>query len=489
MSDQEDSEVGNAKRIILLVDDEKSIRDSLRLILQNNFEVHTAESGDEALELLQHQQPDIILLDVMMPKVSGIETLRRLHSTGLDIPVIMLTADSTVETAVEAMKLGAVDYLMKPFDVEALTSLIVATLKLDPSSQVVKKPSQSVVQENLESSHIVGSSVPMQAVFDSISKVAIRDTTVLITGESGTGKELFARKIHESSDRCHEPFVALNCGAIPETLIESELFGHEKGAFTSAIDSRVGYCELANGGTLFLDEIGELGLSMQVKLLRFLQEREFHRIGSSSPISVDVRVIAATNQNLEELINTNQFRNDLYYRINVVNIALPPLRDRFEDVPDLIDHFQAKYSPVYEGRKLNFDQESLQLFKEYHWPGNIRELENVIESLLALCPSAEVSAEDLPPKMKEVRTLCENELQIFKGSLNFHEAEKAFETEIIVKALRKTNFVQTRAAELLGISRRILRYKMDKLGITEDGRSQQLLESSNDMPSELSNSD
>ena len=453
------------KKKILVVDDEKGIRDSLSLIFKTNFDVKTAEDGEECLELLKSYTPDIILLDVMMPRLNGIDTLRAIRKQFPKLPVIMLTASSTVSDAVESMKLGANDYLNKPFDVSALTDLIINMLSLGKEEKGAEYTSQMKVEADF--GPIIGQSKLMQAVFQKVKQVAARDTTVLITGESGTGKELIARQIHENSPRKNAPFIAINCAAIPETLIESELFGHEKGAFTSAVEQRIGHFELADGGTIFLDEIGELNLAVQVKLLRFLQEHEFYRIGRTKPISVDVRIVAATNRKLEELTKEKKFREDLYYRINVINVELPPLRDRFDDIPRLINAFINKYSPSYSNRVLTFDEGAMERMVEYPWPGNVRELENDDESLLALAPNDTIREEDLPPKLKQVHTIQETTPNVFEGSLNFHDAEKVFEAEMIIKALKKTNWVQTRAADLLGISRRILKYKMDKLGISE----------------------
>ena len=395
-----------------------------------------------------------------MPRLNGIETLRAIRKLFPKLPVIMLTASSTVSDAVESMKLGANDYLNKPFDVSALTDLIINMLSLGKEEKGAEYTSQMKVEADF--GPIIGQSKLMQAVFQKVKQVAARDTTVLITGESGTGKELIARQIHENSSRKNAPFIAINCAAIPETLIESELFGHEKGAFTSAVEQRIGHFELADGGTIFLDEIGELNLAVQVKLLRFLQEHEFYRIGRTKPIRVDVRIVAATNRKLEELTKEKRFREDLYYRINVINVELPPLRDRFDDIPRLINAFISKYSPSYSNRILNFDSAAMERMVEYPWPGNVRELENVVESLLALAPNDTIREEDLPPKLKQVHTIQESTPNVFEGSLNFHDAEKVFEAEMIIKALKKTNWVQTRAADLLGISRRILKYKMDK---------------------------
>lgn len=456
------------RKKVLIVDDEQTVRESLQLLLKRHFEVNTAVDGEDALQAFQNNRPDLVLLDVLMPKLDGIETLRRLREKDQTVPVVMLTASNTVKTAVQAMKYGAVDYLSKPFDVEELTSLLIDTLEhCSVGNSTVTNERKRYPAPKADFGSMVGVSGAMRELFGKVQQVAGRDTTILITGESGTGKELVARQIHQLSSRSSKPFIALNCGAIPETLIESELFGHERGAFTSAVESRVGHCELANGGTLFLDEIGELGLPVQVKILRFLQEQEFYRVGSSKSIKVDVRIIAATNKNLEDLIAEKRFRQDLYYRINVIGLNILPLRDRFEDIEPLVGHFLQKFGPIYGERKLDFDQEAMTALIEYNWPGNVRELENVIESLLALAPQDQVTFKMLPKKIRTIEAKQNFQFSLASGAINFEEAEKVFETEIITKALRKTNYIQTRAAELLGISRRILKYKMDKLGISD----------------------
>ncbi len=459
------------RKKVLIVDDEQGVRDSLKLLLKTSFDVGVAEDGLQAVEVFDEFKPDIVLLDMLMPRLDGMETLKRIKEKNAEIPVIMLTALNTVKSAVEAMKCGAVDYLNKPFDFEALTTLIVETLDQESLATKAKVASvrQSMTLPEGDFGPMVGKSEMMREVFTKVKQVADRDTTVLITGESGTGKELVAKQIHVLSARKEAPFVAINCAAIPETLIESELFGHEKGAFTHAVDKRVGHFELADGGTLFLDEIGELSLAVQVKMLRFLQEQEFYRIGRSKPIKVDVRIITATNKNLEDLIKEKKFRQDLYYRINVINIKLPPLRDRFEDIPPLVEHFFKKFAPLYGNRNMHLTEEAMQELIAYDWPGNARELENVIESLIALCPHDEVGEADLPRKVK-TRMSAPQALrsEIINSDINFQDAERMFETEMIMKALKKTNYVQTKAAEILGISRRILKYKMDKLGISDN---------------------
>lgn len=472
-----------AKKKILIVDDESSVRESLQLILSRSYYVESATSGDEALDLLAKSEleaaehgvklelPDLVLLDVMMPGIDGIEILKQLCSRFPSIPVIMLTASKTVSTVVEAMKLGAIDYLSKPFDVDELLELVEQTLEAAETKK--HTPSNSVASVSVEATDgdfgaMTGQHPVMAELYQKVELLAHRDTTILITGESGTGKELIAREIHRRSSRMEKPFIALNCAAIPETLIESELFGHEKGSFTHAVEKRIGHFELADGGTLFLDEIGELSLPVQVKMLRFLQEQEFYRVGSPKPQTVDVRILAATNRSLENAIREGTFRQDLFYRINVVNLEMPPLRIRSGDIRVLVDHFVEKLSKQYAGKRIVLSDAAFNVLEAYSWPGNVRELENVVESLLALSAVENIDVADLPARLRKKEGNADLKEQVLDGSIPFEEAERAFETELILRALKQTNFVQTRAAEVLGISRRILKYKMDKLGITEN---------------------
>lgn len=453
------------RRKILIVDDEPSIRNSLRLLLELRFEVTTAEDGEAALGIAERENPDLVLLDVTLPKIDGMEVMRRLKERSRAMPVVMLTGGSGVRAAVKAIKGGADEFLDKPFDVAELQRVIEALLdsKCPPS-----RGGRAAAQGDFGS--LVGQSETMSTVFAMIEQVAPRDTTVLITGESGTGKELVARELHERSSRRSGPFVALNCAAFPESLIESELFGHEKGAFTHAVERRLGQFEVADGGTLFLDEIGELSLSVQVKLLRFLQEQEFYRVGRSKPTRVNVRVITATNKNLEEMVKAKSFRQDLFYRINVINIPLPSLRDRGGDILQLADHFCRLMQRRYNGRLLAFSEEVKAKLLSYGWPGNVRELENVIESLMALCPADTVDMSHLPARLQgRAEAGHVDAAAALASGLAYEDAERLFETEIIVRALKRANFVQTRAAELLGISRRMLKYKMEKLSISEKG--------------------
>lgn len=453
------------RRKILIVDDEPSIRNSLTLILESQFDVSTAVDGEEALGVAEREQPDLILLDMTIPKMDGLEVMKRLKERAAGVPVVMLTAASTVRTAVHAMKSGADEFIDKPFDIAELQRVIHSLLQSREERMTPAVPPPAG-----DFGGMVGTSAAMKSVFQMVEQVAGRETTVLITGESGTGKELIAKELHLRSSRRNGAFVALNCAAFPESLIESELFGHEKGAFTHAVERRLGQFEVADGGTLFLDEIGELSLSVQVKLLRFLQEQEFYRVGRSKPIRVNVRVITATNKNLEEMVKAKTFRQDLFYRINVINIPLPPLRERGGDIMELANFFVREMKSRYNARGIVFSEAVQKRFEEYPWPGNVRELENVVESLLALCPTDVVELENLPVRLRDraVTEACTSGPQVNTG-LAYEEAERLFETEIILRALKKANFVQTRAAQLLGISRRMLKYKMDKLSISEKG--------------------
>jgi len=462
------------RKKILIVDDEAGIRDSLQLLLKGSYDVITAEDGEEALQKVNSENPDMVLLDLILPKIDGIDALRTMKDSKPSLPVVILTGTNTVRTAVQAMKYGAIDYLGKPFDIDELKNIINQTTSL--AAAKVEVPVRNVMISNLperDFGPMVGKSPLMTQLFQRVRQVAERDTTVLVTGESGTGKELVARLVHSQSGRKDGPFIPINCSAIPESLIESELFGHEKGAFTHAVERRIGHFELANGGTLFLDEIGELSLQVQVKILRFLQEQEFYRVGSSKPVRVDVRIIAATNRNLEEAIKEKTFREDLFYRINVIGLNIPPLRERYEDIPALIEAFLDKMKNQYGDKTVQFSEAAMRRMTEYGWPGNVRELENVVESLVALCPQETVGEDDLPSKILNKDKLTLPIVgDVGSGKIGFEEAEKKFETEIIIKALKKTNYVQTRAAELLGISRRILKYKMDKLGISDQPRAE-----------------
>ncbi len=450
-------------RKILVVDDELGVRDSLRMIFKKEYQVITASSAEEAMIKVQSQEPDLIFLDIIMPDKDGMEALREIRVMHPQTPVVMLTATKTLKTAVDAMKLGAYDYITKPFDVEELK--IVAQKALESHDlRMENQRLQGEVEERYHFDNIIGKSKEMREIYATIGQIAEKSSTVLIHGESGTGKELVARAIHYNSPRRNKPFVPVNCAAIPETLIESELFGHEKGAFTDAQTRRIGHFELAHQGTLFLDEVSELSLPTQAKILRALQEREFVRVGGGKTISVDVRLISATNKNLEEMMARGSFRSDLFYRINVVPLTIPPLRKRKEDIHLLVKHFLDKHAG---GGKKKISPEAMDILVAYDWPGNVRELENIIERIVVLSSSDAINTDDIPPSLKTDSRVELIKLGVLDGRISFEDAEREFEKDILIEALKKSNFVQTRAAEILGISRRILKYKMDKYGITE----------------------
>jgi len=461
-------EIG-AMKSVLVIDDEVGARESLRMILKSDYQVHVAKNAEEALRQIEGHVPDVILLDILLPDMDGLRVLERIKQKLPDQIVIMITATKTVKTAVEAMKLGAYYYITKPFDVDELRLIINRAI----SERAMKEENQRLwleVDRNFGFENIVGKSKGMKEIFKVVKQVAETRSTVLIMGESGTGKELISRAIHYHSPRKNHPFVTINCAAIPETLIESELFGHEKGAFTNAIERKLGRFEIAHQGTLFLDEIGELSLITQAKILRFLEEKEFTRVGGSKTIKVDVRLITATNKDLPTLTKTGKFREDLYYRINVVPILLPPLRERKEDIPLLINHFIKKFSEENQKQIKGVSKEALEVLMAYEWPGNVRELENLIERVIALTSHEYIQLEELPlPVFNQSKTNGLRE-SVLSGQISFSKAEEEFEKEIILDALRRTHFVQSHAAEILGISRRILKYKMDKLGIQPQER-------------------
>ena len=458
-------EILSPKKRILLIDDEARVRASLKMVLEPTYEISQASDGQEGMELFRKDPPDLVLLDVVLPGTDGLTTLQTLRVESKVTPVIMLTGTKSVKTAVDAMKLGAADYLSKPFDVDELRIVIDRALNSSELEREVKQLRAQVVQR-YAFHNLIGKSPGMQEIYAKIEQVADSRTTVLITGESGTGKELVARALHYNSSRRERPFVALNCAALPETLIESELFGHEKGSFTDATTRRVGQFELANTGTLFLDEIGDLSPVTQAKLLRVIQEREFTRIGGVQSIKVDVRIVTATNKNLEELVKKGQFREDLYYRINVIALYLPPLRERGDDITLLAKHFLSKRIEEDNRPSVEFGKDALELLARYPWPGNVRELENVIEqSLIWSQQTPEITAEHLPTVLKSNSRSVSLRDDTLAGRLSLEKAVMEFEQEIILDALKRTNYVQTHAANLLGITRRMLKYRMDTLGI------------------------
>ncbi|MEK6803039.1 MAG: sigma-54 dependent transcriptional regulator [Nitrospirota bacterium] len=454
------------KKRVLLVDDEPRVRASLRTVLEPTYEILEAADAAEGLKSFKHDAPDLVLLDVILPGTDGLAALQAMRTENRAVPVIMLTGTKSVKTAVDAMKLGAADYLSKPFDVEELQIVIERTLGKQELEQEVRQLRAQVVQR-YAFHNLIGKSPAMQEIYAKIEQVADSRTTVLITGESGTGKELVAKAIHYNSARRERPFVALNCAALPETLIESELFGHEKGSFTDATARRVGQFELAHTGTLFLDEIGDLSPATQAKLLRVLQEREFTRVGGVQSIKVDVRIVAATNKNLDEMVRKNQFREDLYYRINVIALFLPPLRERGEDIALLAKHFLAKRIEEEKRPPQEFTKDSLELISHYPWPGNVREMENIIEQAFIWSKgSTVITPEHLPNILRTDTRSTSLRDDTLAGRLSLEKAVMEFEREIILDALKRTTYVQTHAAAMLGISRRMLKYRMDTLGIS-----------------------
>src|SRR5688572_27882940 len=380
---------------LLLIDDEADVQYSFRRIFDSpDIQLTTAASGEEGLKLIPQVKPDLVIMDVRMGGISGLETLRRLRASDAKLPVIMMTAYGTTQTAIEAMKLGAFDYLLKPFDVPKLKQIVTAALKASRDMKQVVSYQPALETEDYEMG-IIGRSEPMQSVFKLIGQLATSDATALITGESGTGKELVARAIYHHSRRSSQPFLAINCAAIPENLLESELFGHEKGAFTGATSQRIGKFEQCHRGTIFLDEIGDMSLTTQAKILRVLQSGTFERVGGNQPIAVDVRVIAATNKPLEEAVAAKTFREDLFYRLNVVRVSLPPLRDRREDIRLLVDYFLKKNAETQKLPPKLISPEALAALEKYRWPGNVRELENIIQRAIVVTKSDVILLQDL----------------------------------------------------------------------------------------------
>ncbi|MBU0993677.1 MAG: sigma-54 dependent transcriptional regulator [Proteobacteria bacterium] len=448
---------------ILIVDDEKNYPLILSAVLEEEgYETLTANSGREALDILSGSDVDLIITDMKMPEMDGIELLENIKRKDPDMPVLIMTAHGTIDKAVEAMQKGAYTYILKPFDNEGL---VLYVKKAILTYQIVKENRRlrTVVEARFSFGNIIGKSKKMAEVFEKIKKVAPTSATILIEGESGTGKELVAKSIHFNSTRQNKPFIAVNCSALTETLLESELFGHEKGAFTGAASMKKGRFERADGGTLFLDEIGELSPNLQIKLLRVLQEKVLERVGGVKPISVDFRLIAATNKNLKEEASSGHFRKDLYYRLNVVNLILPPLRQRQEDLRLLVDHFMHKYAHERNSDIIvtGINQESERLFYEYDWPGNVRELENVIERAMILCPGDTIQISDLPKNLQENAPALIS-LEGIPVTAKLGETLTMIEKKMIERALTLSNNVQSHAAKILGIGKSGLNQKIKK---------------------------
>ncbi|HEV7905191.1 MAG TPA: sigma-54 dependent transcriptional regulator [Pyrinomonadaceae bacterium] len=450
---------------ILIVDDEQGMRQLLSLVFgRAGHQVRAAENGRRAVELLREASADLIVSDVRMPDMGGIELLRAARELSPDVAVVMMTAFATVETAREAFKLGADDFIQKPFDVDELKLIVEKALELRQLKQEIQgwRKTQS---ERGRLDQIIGRSPRMQAVYQMIETVAAVQSTILITGESGTGKELVARAVHNLSPRNDKPFVSINCGAFTETLLESELFGYVRGAFTGATANRKGLFEAADKGTIFLDEIGEMSPAMQVKLLRVLQERKVRPVGGHEELSVDARVIAATNRDLPAMVKAGTFREDLFYRVSVIPIELPPLREKREDIRELVMHFAEKYS-AQAGRSLTVSEGAMELLERYSWPGNVRELEHTIERAVALERTEQIQPERLPEQITNYSPArVAGALDLPEDGLNLTAHLDQLEKTYLLEALRRTGGNQTRAAELLQLSVRSLRHLLDKHGI------------------------
>ncbi len=456
-----------AMETILIVDDEKNYPPIIAAVLETEgYETLTAHSGSDAMSIFNHSDVDLVLADLKMPGMNGIELLEKIKAKDPDLPVIMMTAHGTVEKAVEAMQKGAHNFIQKPFDNDQLVVFVKKALDM---FNLIKENRNllTTVKRKYRFGNIIGKSQPMQTVYELIRKVAPTTASVIIEGESGTGKELAAKSIHFNSPRNEKPFVAVNCAALAETLLESELFGHEKGAFTGAASRRKGRFEVADGGTLFLDEIGELSPNLQVKLLRVLQERAFERVGGVNPIQVDIRLITATNKRLKEEVAAGRFRDDLFYRLNVVRVHMPPLKNRVEDIPLLTNHFIKKYTDDRQDANTvaGIDQAVVRLFSEYTWPGNVRELENVIERAMILCSEDTIQLTDLPRDFQKHISRPLVNLENIAGEASLSETLAMVEKTMIQRALEQSDNVQARAADLLGIGKSGLNQKIKKYGL------------------------
>ena len=449
---------------ILIVDDEKNYLLVLEALLgPEGYEILTCDNAKESLRLIRESDLDLVITDMKMPGMNGIELLEECKKVKPHLPVIMMTAYGTIELAVEAMKKQAYDYITKPFQNEELKLTVKKALK---NYRLVKENQRlsEALLDRYRYGNIIGKSKPMLEIFDSIDKVAQSRASVLLTGRSGTGKELIAKAIHYNSPRKDRPFISINCGALTETLLESELFGHERGAFTGAVAMKKGRFELADEGTLFLDEIGDMPPSLQVKLLRVLQEMEFERVGGTKTIKVDVRVLSASNRNIKEDVTSGTFREDLFYRLNVMNIEVPLLRERIDDIPLLVKHFIEKYKEDAGENKIELSPEVWKMLYNYSWPGNVRELENVIERAVVLSSEGLVTPEDLPEELVGAKIEFDVERFIPPG-VPLPKALEQIEEKLIRRALAQCNNVQSHASDMLGIKKNLIQHKMKKYGI------------------------
>jgi two-component system response regulator PilR (NtrC family) len=456
---------------VLIVDDEKGMRDFLSIMLKKEgYAVTAAESAARAQEALARSDFDLVITDISMPGQSGLEVLKQARSANPEAPVIMITAYASTESAVEALKLGAYDYIIKPFDVEELKIVVRNALekrRLEHENRILKRE----LKEKSGLDELVGDSPRMKEVLELVAKIAPTNSTVLIAGESGTGKELAARAIHSGSPRHDRPFVSINCGAMPDDLLESELFGHARGSFTGAVSAKKGLFEVADGGTIFLDEIGDTTPAMQVKLLRVLQDRRIRRVGGTDETEVNVRVLAATNQDLERLVQEKRFREDLYYRINVIQIRMPALREKREDIPQLALHFLVKYARIMGKKITRISEEAMGRLGEHDWPGNVRELENVIERAVALEATDAITEASLSRDVRSgPRAAQEFPIVLSDGGIDLELQLERLREHFMEEALRRARGVQTKAAELLGMSFRSFRYFAKKYRLIEGRR-------------------
>ena len=457
---------------ILIVDDEKSLLDLLsRVFTKEGYRVETTTSAARAIEIIEKEDLDVLIADIRLPEMSGMEILKRCREIRPDVPVIMITAYGNMKQAIEALKMGALDYIIKPFDIEELKITVAKGMekrRLEQENLLLKRE----MRERYSFENMIGKSRAMQEIFALIEKIAGTDSTVLITGESGTGKEMAARAIHVLSRRSDRPFVSINCAALPENLLESELFGHVKGAFTGAVSDKKGMFEVAQHGTLFLDEVGEMSPWTQVKLLRALQEKRIRRVGGTEEIAVDVRIIAATNQDLKKRIEEGKFREELYYRLNVISFEMPPLRRRVEDIPLLVNHFLQKYCQQMGKKMKRVSPEAMSLLEMYHWPGNVRELENVIERVVAIEDRETITPASLPPEITMPAKKEETQI-LFNPGFNLMDHLDDIARKYLRQALMAANWNMRQAASLLGISYRSIRYLMDKYKIKQRAEASQ----------------
>jgi DNA-binding NtrC family response regulator len=458
------------KPIVLIVDDEPSVRNTLELLLNEDYETASVSNGMEAVEVVKTIPVDLVLMDINLPIMDGFEAFKKIKEVDSEVGVVVISASDSAKQAVQALKMGAYDYITKPFETDDLLT------KLKRYSDRLRlKKEISYLREELKTrlgyGEIISRAPVMEKVFGIVQRVSRSASSVLISGESGTGKELIARAIHAMSEREERPFVVVNCGAIPSEIIESELFGHEKGAFTGALARKIGKFEYADGGTVFLDEVGTLPMALQVNLLRVLQERSFERVGGNRQIKVDIRVIAATNIDLDEAVRRGKFREDLYYRLKVVPIDLPPLREKKEDIALLVEHFIDKYSKLFNKTIKEISEEALSALEDYPWPGNVRELENIMERLVVLAKDgSELTCEDLPVEFfRDYK-----DLDFTAGDKDFREAHRCFERRYIIGVLDRTNWNRREAANLMKIHRNTLLLKIKELGIKKGHRGDKL---------------